>query len=371
MATDTAIRTQEFQVNMGPQHPSTHGVFRMVLTMDGERVVDSEPHIGFLHRSMEKMAENRLYVQFLPMADRIDYLSSLFCATAHCEAVEQLMEIEVPPRAKYLRTMFMELNRIASHCIFFGVFALDLGAVTPFLYGFRERELAMDLLEMTTGQRMTFNYLRFGGVAADLPESFFPAVEKFLDVFPGRVTDYERILNENEIFLARTKGVGVVEGARAVNYGWSGPNLRASGVDFDLRRNMPYEAYGELAYEPVVLSSGDCYDRYLARILEMRASHALIKKCLEGLPDGPILKEKVPKFPKVPAGEVYVRVESPRGDYGLYLVSDGTDKPYRYKLRTPSFNNLSMIGEMLRGVYLADIVPIFGSLDVILPDVDR
>jgi len=281
------------------------------------------------------------------------------------------MEIEVPPRAKYLRTMFMELNRIASHCIFFGVFALDLGAVTPFLYGFRERELTMDLLEMTTGQRMTFNYLRFGGVAADLPDSFFPAAEKFLKVFPGRITDYERILNENEIFLARTKGVGVVDGARAVNYGWSGPNLRASGVDFDLRRNMPYEAYGELGYEPVVLTRGDCYDRYLARILEMRASHALIKKCLEGLPDGPTVKEKVPKFPKVPAGEVYARVESPRGDYGLYLVSDGADKPYRYKLRTPSFNNLSMIREMLRGVYLADIVPIFGSLDVILPDVDR
>lgn len=371
MATDTALRTEEFEVNVGPQHPSTHGVFRMVLTLDGERVVDCEPHVGFLHRSMEKMAENRLYIQFLPMADRIDYLSSVFCGVAHCEAVEQLLGLEVPPRARYLRTVFMELNRIASHCIYFGVFALDLGAVTPFLYGFRERELVMDLMEMTTGQRMTFNYLRFGGVAADLPESFYPAVEKFVRVFPDRVTDYERILNENEIFVARTRGVGPVAAARAVNYGWTGPNLRASGVDFDLRQNRPYEAYGELGYKPVVLAGGDCYDRYRARVLEMRASNDLIKKCMEGLPEGPIQAEKVSKFPKVPAGEVYVRVESPRGDYGLYLVADGTDKPYRYKLRTPSFNNLSMIREMLRGVYLADIVPIFGSLDVILPDVDR
>ncbi len=371
MPTETALRTEEFEVNMGPQHPSTHGVFRMVLTMDGERVVDSKPHIGFLHRSMEKMAENRLYIQFLPMADRIDYLSALFCAVAHCEAVEELLEIEVPPRAKYLRTMFMELNRIASHLIYFGVFALDLGAVTPFLYGFRERELIMDLLEMTTGQRMTFNYCRFGGVAADLPESFFPRVEKFLKDFPARVTDYERILNANEIFLVRTKGIGVVDAARAKNYGWSGPNLRASGVNFDLRRNAPYEAYADLGYKPVVLSRGDCYDRYLARVKEMRTSHALIKKCLEGLPEGPVQKEKVSKFPKLPVGEVYVRVESPRGDYGLYLVSDGGGKPYRYKLRTPSFNNLSMMREMIRGVYLADIVPIFGSLDIILPDVDR
>jgi len=371
MATDTILHTEEFEVNVGPQHPSTHGVFRMVLTMDGERVVDCEPHVGFLHRSMEKMAENRLYLQFLPMTDRIDYLSSLFCAVAHCEAVEQLMGIEVPPRAQYARAMLMELNRIASHCIFFGVFALDLGAVTPFLYGFREREMAMDLLEMTTGQRMTFNYARFGGVALDFPDEFFSTCEKFVKVFPSRVTDYDRILNENEIFLARTKGVGTVAAARAVNYGWSGPNLRASGVDFDLRRNRPYEAYREVPYEPVVLKNGDCYDRYMARILEMRASNDFIKKCLEGLPEGPVQAEKVPKFPKVPAGEVYVRVESPRGDYGLYLVSDGGDKPYRYKLRTPSFNNLSMIRELLLGVYLADIVPIFGSLDVILPDVDR
>jgi NADH-quinone oxidoreductase subunit D len=371
MVPETAYRTEEFQVNVGPQHPSTHGVFRMVLTMDGERVVDCEPHIGFLHRSMEKMAENRLYIQFLPMADRIDYLSSIFCTVAHCEAVEQLMEIEVPARAKYLRTIMMELCRIASHAIYFGVFALDLGAVTPFLYGFRERELTMDLLEMTTGQRMTFNYCRFGGVAADLPESFFPTVEKFVKVFPGRLDDYDRILNENEIFVARTKNIGTVEASRAINYGWSGPNLRASGVDFDLRRNLPYEAYGELGYEPVVLPNGDCYDRYRARILEMRASHELIKKCVEGVPEGPIQTEKISKFPKVPAGEVYVRVASPRGDYGLYLLSEGADKPYRYKLRTPSFNNLSMIREMLLGVYLADIVPIFGSLDVILPDVDR
>ena len=371
MPTETTLHTETFEVNLGPQHPSTHGVFRMVLTMDGERVLDAEPHIGFLHRSMEKMAENRQYIQFLPMADRIDYLSSAFCGVAHVQAVERLMGLEVPPRAKYLRTMFMELNRIASHLIFWGIFGLDLGAVTAFLYGFRERELVMDLLEMVSGQRMTFNYTRFGGVSADLPAEFLPRVEKFLKVFPTKVTDYEWLLNENEIFKARTKGIGKVSAARAVAYGWTGPNLRACGVDYDLRRNDPYEAYGDLAFKPVVLANGDCYDRFLARVLEMRASCELVKKCLEGLPEGPVQTEKVSKFPKVPAGEVYVRVESPRGEYGLYLVSDGSGKPYRYKLRTPSFANLSMIRELVRGVYLADVVPIFGSLDVILPDVDR
>lgn len=371
MVTESDLRTETFEVNMGPQHPSTHGVFRMVLTMDGERVVDCEPHIGFLHRSMEKIAENRAYIQFLPMADRIDYLSSAFCAVAHCEAVELLTGIEVPPRAKYLRVLFMELNRIASHLIYWGVFGLDLGAVTAFLYGFRERELAMDLLEMASGQRMTFNYMRFGGVAQDLPAEFYRKCEEFVKVFPKKVTDYERLLNENEIFKARTKNIGVVSAERAINYGWSGPNLRASGVNFDLRQDMPYEAYGELGYKAVVLRNGDCYDRFLARVLEMRASCDLVKKCLEGLPAGPVQAEKVSKFPKLPAGEVYVRVESPRGDYGLYLVSDGSGKPYRYKLRTPSFNNLSMIRDLVKGVYLADIVPIFGSLDVILPDVDR
>jgi NADH-quinone oxidoreductase subunit D len=372
MAIETApLRTEPFELNMGPQHPSTHGVFRMILTMDGEKVVDARPEIGFLHRSMEKMAENRQYIQFLPMTDRIDYLSSAFCGVAHCEAVERLMGLEVPPRAKYLRTLFMEINRIASHLIFWGIFGLDLGAVTAFLYGFRERELCMDLLEMISGQRMTFNYIRFGGVAADLPKEFDKYVRDFLKVFPEKVTDYERLLNENEIFKVRTKGVGQTTAARAVNYGWTGPNLRSCGVDFDLRRDLPYEAYGDLGYQPVVLANGDCYDRFLARVLEMRASCELIRKCVDGLPEGPIQLEKVSKYPKVPAGEVYVRVESPRGEYGLHLISDGGTKPYRYKLRTPSFANLQMIRELVRGVYFADIVPIFGSLDVILPDVDR
>jgi len=341
------------------------------LTMDGEKVVDCQPEVGFLHRSMEKMAENRLYIQFLPMADRVDYLSSAFCGVAHCEAVEKLMALEVPRRAQYLRVLFMEINRIASHLIYWGIFGLDLGAVTAFLYGFRERELLMDLLEMTSGQRMTFNYTRFGGVAADLPPQFDGKVREFFKVFPQKVKDYEDLLNENPIFKARTKGVGAVTAARAVNYGWTGPNLRTTGFDFDLRQDLPYEVYGELGYKAVVLPHGDCYDRFLSRVLEMKASLALIRKCMDGLPEGPYQAEKVSKFPKVPAGEVYVRVESPRGEYGVYLVSDGSAQPYRYKLRTPSFNNLAMIAELVRGVYLADIVPIFGSLDVILPDVDR
>ncbi len=368
------IHTEEFLVNMGPQHPSTHGVFRMVLTMDGEKVVKAEPHIGYLHRSMEKMAENRLYLSFLPMTDRVDYLSGIFCNTAHCLAVERMMEIEVPKRAQYLRVLASEINRIASHLIFFGIFSLDLGAVTPMPWTFRDREWAIDLLERMTGQRLTFNYTRFGGVALDLPEKdFLNKVEWFLEDLPKRFKDYKRVLFANPILLARTKDIGTVSAEMAVNYGLSGPNTRSSGVDFDLRRDIPYDAYEDFDFKVITFEKGDSYDRFLARFYEMIESLKIIRQCIDGLPEGEINTLKMAKQSRIkpPAGEIYVRVESPRGDYGVYLQSDGSDKPYRLKLRTPSFNNLSIVCKLIEGVYLADIVPIFGSMDVILPDVDR
>jgi NADH-quinone oxidoreductase subunit D len=366
------LRTEEFKVNVGPQHPSTHGVFRMVNTMDGERIVHCEPHIGFLHRSMEKMAENRQYISYLMMTDRIDYLSGLFCNEAHCRAIEELYELEVPKRAQYIRVMLMELNRIASHSIFWGIFALDLGAITPMLWAFREREVVMDLLEMTTGQRITFSYFRPGGVAEDLPlDNFLKRAEFFVKDFPYRVADYHRLLDSNEIFVHRTKGVGVIPADMAVNYGLTGPNLRCSGTNFDLRKNRPYECYKDFDFNVITYDDGDCYARYMARIYEMEESYKIFKQALEGLPEGDVKSPDAPKKIKPPAGEVYVRVESPRGDYGLYVESDGSDKPYRYKLRTPSFSNLCILPKLLENAYLADMVPIFGSLDVILPDVDR
>jgi NADH-quinone oxidoreductase subunit D len=308
------------------------------------------------------------------MTDRVDYLAGIFCNTAHCLAVERLMEIEVPKRAQYLRVLAMEINRIASHLIFFGIFSLDLGAVTPMPWTFRDREWAIDLLERMTGQRLTFNYTRFGGVSLDLPEKdFLNKVEWFLEDFPKRLKDYERVLFANPILLARTKDIGTVPAEMAINYGLSGPNTRSSGVDFDLRRDIPYDAYKDFDFDVITLENGDSYDRFIARYYEMIESMKIIRQCIDGLPEGEINSLKMAKQSRIkpPEGEVYVRVESPRGDYGVYLQSDGSEKPYRLKLRTPSFNNLSIVCKLIEGVYLADIVPIFGSLDVILPDVDR
>jgi NADH-quinone oxidoreductase subunit D len=364
------LKTEEFEVNMGPQHPSTHGVCRFLLKMDGEQIVDLVPHVGYLHRALEKIAENRTYLQYIPFTDRIDYVSAMFCNYGLCLALEKLAKVEVPERAEYIRVIMMELNRIASHLIWLGTFALDIGAITPFLYAFRERERIMDLIEMVCGQRMTFNYIRVGGVSRDLNPEFIPKAKEFTEYFEPKVDEYEYILTNNPIFLARTKGIGVLPQKLAIDYSVTGPNLRATGLKWDLRKNEPYSVYDKFDFEIPAGKNSDTWDRYMVRIREMREANRIVKQALDQMPDGDFRK-KVPVLFKPPAGEVYTRVESTRGEMGYYIISDGTTKPYRMKLRTASFSNLAVLPEIARGCLIADLVAIFASFDVIMPDVDR
>jgi NADH-quinone oxidoreductase subunit D len=364
------IDTEEFIVNMGPQHPSTHGVCRLLLKMDGEVIVDVVPFVGYLHRSMEKIAENRTYLQYIPLTDRIDYVSAMFCNHVFCMAVEKLAQIEVPERAEYIRIIMDELNRIASHLVWLGTFALDLGAITPFLYCFREREKILDLLEMVCGQRMTFNYMRFGGVSRDLPPEFIPKVKEFVQYFKPRVDEYEYILTNNPIFLGRTKGVGILDQKTAIDYSVTGPNLRATGLKWDLRKEEPYSIYDRFEFDVPTGTNSDVWDRYIVRIQEMRQANRIVEQALKSIPEGEI-KTKTPAVFRPPKGEVYARIESTRGEMGFYIVSDGSTIPYRVKIRTASFSNLAALPEMSRGWKIADIVAIFASLDVIMPDVDR
>jgi NADH-quinone oxidoreductase subunit D len=364
------VGAEEFLVNMGPQHPSTHGVCRLLLKMDGEVIVDVVPYVGYLHRSMEKIAENRTYLQYMPLTDRIDYVSAMFCNHVFCLAVEKLAQIQVPERAEYIRVTMDELNRIASHLIWLGTFALDLGAITPFLYCFREREKILDLLEMVSGQRMTFNYMRFGGVSKDLPFEFIPKAKEFVQYFKPRVDEYEDILTNNPIFLGRTKGVGILEKKTAIDYSVTGPNLRATGLRWDLRKEEPYSIYDRFEFDIPAGTKSDVWDRYMVRIQEMRQANRIVEQALESIPEGEI-KTKTPTVFRPPKGEVYARIESTRGEMGFYIVSDGSTIPYRVKLRTASFSNLAVLPLMSRGWKIADIVAIFASLDVIMPDVDR
>jgi NADH-quinone oxidoreductase subunit D len=364
------VGDEEFLVNMGPQHPSTHGVCRLLLKMDGEVIMDVVPYIGYLHRSMEKIAENRTYLQYMPLTDRIDYVSAMFCNHVFCLAVEKLAQIAVPERAEYIRVIMDELNRIASHLIWLGTFALDLGAITPFLYCFREREKILDLLEMVCGQRMTFNYMRFGGVSRDLPPEFIPKAKEFVQYFKPRVDEYEYILTNNPIFLGRTKGVGILDQKTAIDYSVTGPNLRATGLRWDLRKEEPYSIYDRFEFDIPAGTNSDVWDRYIVRIQEMRQANRIVEQALESIPEGEI-KTKTPTVFRPPKGEVYARIESTRGEMGFYIVSDGSTMPYRVKLRTASFSNLAVLPEMSRGWKIADIVAIFASLDVIMPDVDR
>jgi NADH-quinone oxidoreductase subunit D len=370
---DTAVEridTEEFIVNMGPQHPSTHGVCRLLLKMDGEVIVDVVPYVGYLHRSMEKIAENRTYLQYIPFTDRIDYVSAMFCNHVFCMAVERLAQIGVPERAEYIRVIMDELNRIASHLIWLATFALDLGAITPFLYCFREREKVLDLLEMVCGQRMTFNYMRFGGVSKDLPPEFIPQAREFVKNFKPRLDEYEYILTNNPIFLGRTKGVGILDQKTAIDYSVTGPNLRATGLKWDLRKEEPYSVYDRFEFDIPTGTNSDTWDRYMVRIQEMRQANRIVEQALQSIPEGEI-KTKTPAVFRPPKGEVYARIESTRGEMGFYIVSDGSTKPYRVKMRTASFSNLAALPEMSRGWKIADIVAIFASLDVIMPDVDR
>jgi len=366
----TQLRTEEFTVNMGPHHPSTHGVCRLLLTMDGERVVHIEPYIGYLHRALEKICENRTYPQCIPILDRFEYVTAMSCNYVFALAAERLASIQVPERAEYLRVIMLELNRMASHLLWYGTTALDLGAITPFLYGFRERELILDLFEMTCGQRLTYNYIRIGGVARDIPPQFIPKCREAVKTITEKMSDYEGLLNENPIWMARNKKVGVMSPELAIAYGVSGPPLRASGVKYDIRRNDPYSIYDRFQFNIPTQRNGDCYDRYIQRLQEIKESLKIVSQALDGLPEGDI-KAKVPGVFKPPAGEVYARMENSRGELGVYLISDGTNKPLRVKTRGGSYNNLQVLPELGKGLLIADVVAIMASLDIIMPEVDR
>lgn len=366
----TTLRTEEFLVNMGPHHPATHGVCRLLLTMDGERVTHIEPYIGYLHRSIEKICENRTYAQCIPILDRFEYITAMSCNYTFALAVEKLAGIVPPERAEYLRVIMVELNRISSHLLWYGTTALDLGAITPFLYGFRERELIMDLFEMTCGQRLTYNYIRVGGVSRDIPAEFVPKCREAIKTIGEKMSDYEGLLNENPIWMARLKGVGKLSAEMAIAYGVSGPSLRASGVKYDIRRNDPYGYYPRFDFDIPTRPNGDSYDRYMVRLEEIKQSLKIIAQALDGLPSGDI-RAKVPGVFKPPAGEVYSRIENSRGELGVYILSDGTTKPVRVKTRGGSYNQLQVLPEIGKGLLIADIVAIMASLDIIMPEVDR
>ncbi|TYO95176.1 NADH-quinone oxidoreductase subunit D [Desulfallas thermosapovorans] len=365
------LRTQEFNINFGPQHPSTHGVFRVVLTMDGERIVRAEPICGYLHRGMEKLAESRTYPQFIPYTDRMDYLAAMLQNWGYVMAVEKLMGIEVPERAEYLRVISGELSRLTSHVLATGVYALDMGGFTGFLLCFREREKMMDLLEELTGSRMTLSYARIGGVAADVPEGWLDKLKKLMDEMPGYIDEYDGLITGNEIFQARTKAVGVLKPETAINYSLSGPVLRGSGVNYDLRKVKSYSIYDRFDFDVPLGENGDCFDRFFCRVREMRQSVRIIQQAIEQIKeiDGPIIA-KVPKVLKPPKGEAYEEIESSKGIIGYYVVSDGSNKPYRVHVRRPSFINLGYLDEMLRGYLIADVVAILGSIDIVLGEVD-
>ncbi len=365
------LKTEPFVLNLGPLHPSTHGVFRMRATLDGEVIQDIEMVFGYLHRGIEKLAESRTYKQNIPLTDRLDYVASMSNNLAYVMAVEKLAGIAVPERAEYLRVIMAELQRIASHLISVGAFTNDCGAfITPFLYMFREREKIVDMFDMVCGQRLLYNYMRFGGVSHDIPDEFLPALKRFIDKMPGFIDEYDQLLAENEILLARTKGVGILPKDVAINIAASGPVLRASGVEWDIRKKDPYSIYDRFQFDIPTGSVGDCYDRYRVKIGEMRQSVRIIKQAIEQLPAGRVLN-KVPLKLRPPAGEAYAHIEAPKGDLGFYLVSDGSEKPYRFHIRSSCLINLTALRQMLIGWKLADAIVTFGSIDITVGEVDR
>lgn len=388
-------KTETMVLNMGPQHPSTHGVLRVVLELDGEVVVKATPDIGYLHRGLEKLAESKTYHQCITLTDRLDYVAGMSNNLAYVLAVEKLLGLEVPPRAQALRVLMCELQRIASHLFWLGTHAHDIGAMTPLFYALRERDEILFMFEMVCGSRLTPSYFRVGGVAQDLPEGFMEKCREFTQQFPARVDEYETLLTKNKIWMKRTQGVGVISAAEAINFGLSGPNLRASDVAWDLRKVMPYAGYENYEFIVPTGKNGDVYDRYLVRLIEMRQANEIVRQVMDKMPAGPIKaeapqvvyppKEKVTQsiealihhfhlasagFP-VPKGEVYASIESPKGELGFYLVSDGSNKPWRFRVRPPSFINLSALSKMVEGRLVADVVAIIGSIDIVLAEIDR
>ncbi|MBI2760078.1 MAG: NADH-quinone oxidoreductase subunit D [Chloroflexi bacterium] len=372
MTADNDYETVDLYINMGPVHPATHGVFRAVLVVDGELVVDVEPVIGYMHRGGEKLSENLDYRQGIGIQDRTDYLGNMNCEQTYVMAAEKLAGIEPPERAEFIRTICVELNRVGSHFMFLGAYGQDIGTFgTAFIYAFRERERVMDFFEELTGERMMYSYFRVGGVAWELTGGFERKCRELIKQLRVGVSDFEGLLTENEVFLSRTRNVGVISAEKAIDYGLTGPMLRASGVAWDLRREEPYSVYPRLDFNIPIGENGDCWDRYRVRLEEIKESLKIVEQCLEMIPAGPIMPDKMPRMLRLPAGEIYVRTENPRGEYGIYLVSKGGNKPYRLKMRSPCFCNLSALKEMTIGEYVADAVAIIGALDLVMCEVDR
>ncbi|MFA5308310.1 MAG: NADH-quinone oxidoreductase subunit D [Dehalococcoidales bacterium] len=368
---ELTLHTEPFVLNFGPVHPSTHGVFRMRCTLDGEVVLDIEPVFGYLHRGVEKLAEERTYTGFIPLTDRLDYISPMSNNLGYCLAVEKLAGIKVPERAEYIRVIMAELQRLANHCIAVGSMLNDAGAYyTPFMYAFREREKIIDLFDMVSGQRLTYNYMRIGGVSQDIPAEFLPALKKIISRLKKWVEEYEVLLKQNEILLARAKGVGILAKEIAVNCGISGPVARASGVKRDVRKDDPYSIYDRFQFDIPTGEAGDCYDRYRVRIEEMRQSLRILEQAVPQIPGGAV-KADVPHLIRPPAGDAYAHIESPKGELGYYLVSDNSIAPYRCHVRPTSLINLTALREMVKGWKVADLILIFGSIDITMGEVDR
>lgn len=389
------IKTETMTINMGPQHPATHGVLRLVLELDGEYVVSCKPVIGYLHTGIEKNAEYKKYYQVIPMTDRMDYMAPMSNNLGYCLAVEKLIGMEIPPKAQYLRVLLTELTRIKSHLVWLGTHSIDIGAMSMFLYAFRERERIIEIYELVSGQRMMSTYFRIGGVVEDIPPDFDLKVRAILKEFPDRFDEYEALLTNNQIWKRRTVGVGVISAKEAIAAGLSGPSLRASGVNWDIRKAAPYSSYEKFNFIVPVGENGDVYDRYLCRMAEMRQSLRIVQQALDGLPEGPVMA-RMPGFTpppkrevlysmealifqfkywtegfKPPVGEVYQIIEAPKGVLGYYIVSDGSPRPWRMRVRPPSFVNLSALPRLVEGRLLADVIACIGSIDIVLGEIDR
>lgn len=368
---EITLKTEPFVINIGPVHPSTHGVYRMRATLDGEVVLDMEPVFGYLHRGVEKLAEERTYTGFIPLTDRLDYLASMSNNFGYCLTVEKMAGIKVPERAEYIRVIMAELQRIAIHFVIVGSYLSDCGAMmTPIVYGLRERERILDLFEMACGQRLTYNYMRIGGVSQDIPDEFLPALKKLLKQLARYIEELDRMLMKNEILMARSIGVGVLPKDVAINCGISGPVARSCGIKRDLRKDDPYSIYDRFEFDIPVRENGDNYDRYRIRMEETRQSLRIIEQAMQQIPGGPA-KADVPQLIRPPAGDAYAHIESPKGELGFYIVSDNSIAPYRLHVRPPSLINLTALRDMVRGWKVADLIATFGSIDITMGEVDR
>lgn len=392
---ETLVDTEKITLHLGPQHPSAHGLLHLVLELQGERVIRVEPDIGYLHRGTEKIAENLFYHQFVPYTDRLDYLSAMSNNLGYVMAVEKLLDLDLPERVQYIRVIAAELSRIAGHLLCVGAWGMDLGAMSILLYAMREREMILDIFELLCGARMTLSYMRIGGVRYDFTDECARACLDLVKIMPARIDEYEKILTGNRVWLQRNKGIGIISAEKAVAIGLSGPVLRASGVKWDLRKSNPYLVYDRVDFDMVTGSRGDCFDRYMVRIEEMRQCLRIIEQCVQAMPDGPFhvddpwlvpppheetydnMENLIHHFKyvshgfKVPQGEAYLAIESPKGELGVYIVSDGSEKPFRLKLRMPTFMNLQSLDQLCRGGYLADVIAILSSLDPVFGECDK